>query len=176
MEGVDPAADPMNGWEADFNNDPFAAMGSGKWEIQPISRMFQKLFAFIAGLNSEQVEVEMTRPVTVFHQPSADGKETQEMCFWLGSKWQDSPPQPSSQEVYIQERPLIRAYARKFGGFAMSYDDYHKHYLALKEDLKGASKTDFEDVEGMFFQASYDSPFIMKNRRNEVWIQEKKAA
>lgn len=58
---------------------------------------------------------------------------------------------------------------RQFGGFAMSHDDWKSQYDQLKLDLKEVGAK-FND-NGEFYHLSYNSPFVLKNRRNEVWIE-----
>ena len=51
----------------------------------------------------------------------------------------------------------------------MSHDDYASEHQKLLNDLKkdGAK---FKK-NGEFIQVSYNSPFTMENRVNEVWIE-----
>ena len=62
-------------------------------------------------------------------------------------------------------------YVRQFGGFAMSHDDYVSEYEMLVDDLKKDEASFTESGEYIF--VSYNSPFEMENRRNEVWIKVK---
>ena len=62
-------------------------------------------------------------------------------------------------------------YVRQFGGFAMSHDDYASEYEKLVDDLKKDEASFTESGEYIF--VSYNSPFEMVNRRNEVWIKVK---
>ena len=90
----------MNGWQEKYENDPLRAMSSSGWKKQASSKMFMKLFKYIAGANSMGEEVEMTTPVPTKHTPIGNDVEEQVMCFWLGSPWQDtSAPQPLAKDA-----------------------------------------------------------------------------
>jgi len=164
---TDPTKDPMNGWEDDYAN-AWDAMANGPWEDQPSSQMFQKLFAYIAGMNADYETIDMTTPVTTYHTPTTkDNMETQTQCFWMGYPEDGKPPQPMRKDTFIRERKAMKLYVRQFGGWALSYDDYHKEYETLKADLKGKSIK-----ENTYYDLSYNSPFEVRNRRNEIWIEQ----
>jgi len=179
MTEVVPSKDPMNGWQQKFNNNPLAAMAASKnakkEDRAPRNKMFMRLFKYILGVNSEGQEIDMTTPVptTHFARLSQDGDvvedlEDQEMCFWLGQEWQDKPaPQPIKEDVYVTEKQKLTVYVHRFGGFAFSDEDYRVKYNQFKKLLKG-SGLDFEDK--VWRHASYNSPWDMGKRRNEIWI------
>ena len=113
MEDIDPTADPMNNWEEEFGNNPYEAMASDKWKEQTSSKMFMKLFKYIAGVNKDFVEIEMTTPVTTVHDPNSPTNEKQEMCFWLGTMYQTKPaPEPMMSDVMIKEKPTTQYYVK----------------------------------------------------------------
>lgn len=88
----------MNGWQQKYDNDPLKAISSSGWKKQASSRMFMKLFKYISGANSMGKEVDMTTPVPVKHTPTGNvfaNMEEQQMCFWLGSQWQDKSAPPA---------------------------------------------------------------------------------
>ena len=63
-----------------------------------------------------------------------------------------------------------QVYVRKFGGFAMSQNDWRSQYFKLRSDLQkeGAKFKDNKE----FSHLSYDSPeSTIKNRRNEIWVE-----
>jgi len=173
MKDVVPSADAMNGWQERYNNDPLRAMSSKEWKKQASSKQFMKLFKFISGVNTMGEEIEMTTPVPVMHVPTGDDIEDMKMCFWLGSEWQNKDaPQPLGKDAAttkIREGKGMKVYVHRFGGFAMSHNDYIAHYNKLKEAL------DQDGVKyktnGEYFNIGYNSPFEMKNRRNEIWIE-----
>jgi len=172
---VIPSADPLNGWKEKFNNNIFTAMASKKYKKQSSSKQFMKLFKYISGVNTMGEEIPMTTPAIVQHIPKGEDLEDMKMCFWLGSAWESKdPPQPigkdiASTEVYNGKG--VKVYVRQFGGFAMSHDDYASEYEKLVDDLKKDEASFIESGEYIF--VSYNSPFEMENRRNEVWIKVK---
>jgi len=179
MLDVVPSKDPMNGWQEKFDNNPLAAMAASKQvnkkDKAPRNRMFMRLFKYILGVNSEGEEIEMTTPVPTTHfakltasGEAVDDLEDQEMCFWLGTPWQDTQaPQPIKDNVYVTEKPKLLVYVRQFGGFAFSDSDYRMKYNEFKQSLASDGLL-FEDK--VWKHASYNSPWDMGERRNEIWI------
>ena len=107
--------DPLKDWEIVFNNDPMAAMAAKKKMDRPSSTMFKKLFRYIIGVNSDQAEIKMTRPVTTIRQKikGKPGMETAVMCFWTGTPWANRKlPQPNDKSVFIQNRPELDVFVR----------------------------------------------------------------
>jgi len=87
---VDTAADPLAGLE---KANPWVLMQSKRSRKTPSSIMFMRLFRYISGVNQEQEEVAMTRPVVDMHKVIREDRvgnvEMQLMCFYLPSKYQD---------------------------------------------------------------------------------------
>jgi len=169
---VDNSEDPFAGLK---NIDPFTLMGSKRWKKQASSIMFKELFKYISGVNKEGIEIEMTRPVSTHHAIKVEqyggDQEVQEMCFYVPSKHQDSPPEPlATSPVYINERPTMRVYVRRFSGWALTAEPWSEQRELLESLLIGKPHHEKE-----YFTNGYDSPFVMKNRRNEVWIQKLEA-
>jgi len=169
---VDTAEDPMAGLE---NVNPFVLMSSKRWKKQPSSIMFMELFKYISGVNKEGNEVEMTRPVSTHHSIKkkhfGGDVEIQEMCFYIPAEHQANPPQPLDKSpVYIFQRPTMRVYVLRFGGFAMSSDTWQKNRDLLDNLLLGKPHHDSE-----YYTNGFDSPMTLFNRRNEVWIQDLEA-
>jgi len=172
-KSVTPSADVMNGWQEKYDNNPLRAMSSRGWKKQASSKMFMKLFKYISGANSMGVEIDMTTPVPTKHTSTGNDKEEQQMCFWLGSKWQNKPAPAALgkdlETTRVVQGQAIKVYVRRFGGFAMSQDDWHSQYKLLEKDLKKDGA--IIKGSGEFYHLSYDSPFVMENRRNEIWIE-----
>lgn len=145
-------------------------MSSVDWENLPMNKMFMKLYKYIIGLNEGNKEIQMTRPVTTkLTQSRRSRLYDEEMCFWLGSEYNNSrkePPRPIDRKVSIIERDEIRVFVKKFPGYALSHSDMETEYEQLKRDLRGK----LFDTQG-FYYVSYNSPFVTNNRRNEIWIQ-----
>jgi hypothetical protein len=56
-----------------------------------------------------------------------------EMCFYIGSGHQSSPPAPTKEGVYIQAAAR-RLYTRRLGGY-MSQSDWNNEVQDLKNKL-----------------------------------------
>jgi len=169
MNDMDPTKDPMNGWEQKYHN-PYSAMMFGPWQKEPSARMFYPLFDYIGGRgNADHTKIPMTSPVPFMHTPIGEGLETETQCFWLGTEYRNKEaPTPTSSDVTIVTMPAFEAYVKRFGGFALSDDDYRKPYNAFKKNLLAAGKQIKSDS---WISCSYDAPFVPFNRRNEVWIE-----
>ena len=101
----------MNGWQEKFDNDPMKAMSAKLYKKQPSSKMFMKMFRYIAGANMMGEEVKMTIPVPTKHTPAFNDLEEQVMCFWLGTPWQNKPapkplPKDAQSTKIVQGQPL----------------------------------------------------------------------
>jgi len=180
---VDTAADPLAGLE---KMNPFDVMTSRRYQKTPKSQMFMELFRYIQGVNKNQEEIEMTRPVLVFHNVTKETTignfEDQQMCFYLPSKYQenhqhpeqkeslhapDTPPEPlDNAKVYFYTRPAMQVFVRRFGGFALTHQTWEDQKELLEESLLGKKYN-----PSQYFSASYDNPWPLTEKRNEVWIQ-----
>merc|ERR1711881_562970 len=163
---------------------------SRRYQKTPQSQQFMELFRYISGVNQNQEEIEMTRPVVVFHnitkETSLGNYENQTMCFYLPKKYQEhdqegenhqqtkpaprhaaaTPPTPINDRVFILTRPRMEVFVRRFGGFALTHDAWVKQKEYLEEDILGQKYNPAE-----YFTASYNNPWQLSNRRNEVWLQ-----
>ena len=112
---VDVTEDPMKGWRERFGNDAMAAMRAKKKMKGKSSGMFMKLFRYIIGVNSQHVEIDMTRPVTTIRKPVKGNAnmEVKVMCFWTGTPWAKKElPQPMDKSLFIQYRPQVDVFVR----------------------------------------------------------------
>merc|ERR1712193_542397 len=71
------------------------------WKDRPQSKMFMKLFRYIAGVNQE------------------DGKITKDMCFYITKEFQSNPPEPVDPDVKILKSKERAVFVKQFGGYAM---------------------------------------------------------
>merc|ERR1712029_915249 len=185
---IDTVADPFAGLE---DMSPFSVMSSKRWKRHHTSRMFMELFKYISGVNQNQEEMEMTSPVVTTHEVVKEDPqgnyEDQEMCFYLPSQYQENhsheekdelrearheqmtaPPPLDNNKVYLKTRPAMYVFARRFGGFPLTHDQWEKQRLTLEADLLvGRLKYKI----GEYMTVGYDSPWKMVKRRNEVWMQ-----
>jgi len=179
---VDTAADPLAGLD-DMN--PFEIMGSKRYQRRHESQMFMELFRYISGVNKEQEEIEMTRPVAVFHNITEEtpigNYEDLCMCFYLPSKYQsdhqherssrhvaETPPEPLGDSVYLYTAPAHHVFVRRFGGYALTHNHWEQERKALEADLVYDSH---KYQQGQYYTAAYDHPWKLHHRRNEVWMQ-----
>jgi len=175
MEDINPEMDPMNDWQSRYDNNPIAAMSDLKYksEDRPANDMFMRMFRYIQGVNDRYEKIDMTIPVPTTHNTTSNKMESQEMCFWLGSKYRSNknnvePPIPiPSLGVQIGQKKGFTVFVREFGGWAMADKDYRQEYMKLKEDLNLVAER-FD--QKLWQHVSYNSPWEQNNRRNEVWI------
>ena len=154
---------------------------------KPENKMFLKLFRYIAGVNSEAQEIEMTVPVISKLAPSNDNKMTKEMCFYITKEFQENPPQPIDKDVVIKKSSERVVFVKKFGGYAMRDSVWMDNAAAFREEISDRGvrvlNVNFkklivnfradELMEGYFYTAGYDSPMKFWNRRNEVMFEKK---
>ena len=133
--------------------------------------MFKKLYRYIFGVNSLRLQIPMTKPVSNKITPLANDRHDHEMCIWLGSQWEDKmPPEPLDRGLYVQTQETMIVFVRKFGGWALSHNDWLKQKAKLTKGL-----LDDVDVASNFYTAAFDSPWARGERRNEVWVRELKS-
>jgi len=129
--------------------------------------MFQKLFNYITGSNSENINIDMTSPVSTKWQNGdvTDGSQIEhEMCFYLNKEHQMNPPKPSSPDVYIVSRPAMTVYTREID-HRMNHQDWMDESSALDAMIKAmgfAAESDELYVNG------YSDPMSI-HQRNELW-------
>merc|ERR1712215_271490 len=133
---------------------------------KPQNKMFMKLFRYIAGVNKERLEIEMTVPVLSSMEPGEDGMMKKEMCFYLTKEVQNNPPQPEDPDVKIEQKKEMVVFVKQFGGYAMRDSVWLKQAADFSDQLAEdrANEVDFDK----FYTAGYDSPMKFWNRRNEV--------
>merc|ERR1712002_1150176 len=135
------------------------------WKKKPENKMFMKLFRYIAGVNTERQEIDMTVPVLSRMTPLEDGKMNKQMCFYLTKEAQKNPPQPEDSDVKIEQNKEMVVFVKQFGGYAMKDSVWAKEANKFAEEL--ADRAD--EVEfSPYLTAGYDSPMKFWNRRNEV--------
>merc|ERR1711878_51082 len=136
------------------------------WKDRPQSKMFMKLFRYIAGVNKDSQEIEMTVPVWSKMVLSQDaGKITKDMCFYITKEFQSNPPEPVDPEVKIVKSKERIVFVKQFGGCAMQDSVWMKEADKFRSELSERSN---EVDLSYFWTAGYDSPMKFWNRRNEV--------
>lgn len=178
-EPVKPDLDDLNGWQDEFEANPMDALASAVWENSPFVSMHRKLLRYVFGVNADVTEIEEALPTIVVHEPVAEDYEEyrvgsegrmeyQSVCMPLGGEYvRSKPPQSIDDDLHIVYKEAHRAYARRFDGFPLSYNDYHKEYLELVKTLKRQA---IAVNSPNWSHGIYNSFFKMKGRRNEVFI------
>jgi len=142
------------------------AMETDFWEDRSqMSGVFMRLFRYITGANEQKQKIDMTVPVVNTHT-----KDAVYMAFFMPPE-HSNPPQPTDSNVRIYRAPKGQFYVKSFSGFAYGIfgnKNYFKVALTdLIQKMEDASQT-VDDT--MFFTASYNSPWDLFGRHNEVWI------
>jgi len=170
---IDVNNDPMKDWRTEFDNDAMAAVSARKKLNTGKGKMYKKLKRYITGVNSQYAEIEMTKPVTTIRQKvkggsSAEGLEYQTKCIWTGTPWDNKElPTPVDKSVFIQTRPKLDVFVRRFGGWALS----EKKWAEEKQELMKSLGSRMEEVDMEYYATvGYQSPWTKENRRNEVWL------
>lgn len=143
---------------------------------------FMRLFRYITGSNSVQVDIDMTAPVqlsSVSEEISMTAPvqrvETEEgwrIAFMLPSRFSmETAPLPTDERIYL--RPVagqLMAVVRYSGRWTER--NYDKHKEKLLESVEAAAIESIGVVESAAYDAPYVLPFL---RRNEVMIEVKSA-
>merc|ERR1712088_735557 len=87
------------------------------WKDRPQGKMFMRLFRYIAGVNKDSQEIEMTVPVWSKMVVSQDGKITKDMCFYITKEFQSNPPEPVDPEVKLVKSKDRIVFVKQFGGY-----------------------------------------------------------
>ncbi|XP_045211756.2 heme-binding protein 2-like, partial [Mercenaria mercenaria] len=135
---------------------------------QDRKELFDKLFYYISGNNTEHMKIPMTAPVveTVLHGQGPDCESTFTFQFMIPFDLQKSPPQPTAQDINITTMPEMSVYVRVFGGY-LNGTDIQNNIIKLSEDINDSSKY----IANPYYSAGYDNPFQILNRHNEVWLR-----
>lgn len=166
-ETINNGDDPFDGWRERFRGDGRAAMENSE-DLDKANKMFQRLFRYIIGVNSESKVIPMTKPV-VDHRVNLPGDRTKhELCFWSGTKYTTTElPEPTDEEVYFVPMQAQVVFIKRFGGYALSSEDWIAEKNELMELIKDRPDV---DLDAGFFSVGFDGPTKTEGRRNEIWI------
>lgn len=84
--------------------------------------------------------------------------------FYLPDEYQEKPPEPENDKVFIETTPTIEVFVASFGGWN-SQDKFTKAAAKLHATLRDGGRS---VSDGAYYTAGYDSPFRLTNRHNEV--------
>lgn len=119
---------------------------------------FMKLFNYIDGNNDDQQKIAMTTPV--FMHPD------QRMSFVLPKENQDRPPQPSADDVTLENRAGFKAAVVRFNGRA-NKELIKTNTQNLREWMAKMKFTEADEP----IVAQYDPPWTPGHmRKNEIII------
>ena len=123
---------------------------------------FYKLFQFISGNNSKGEKIEMTTPVYMKEDNNSNTME-----FVMPSSFNmESISKPNDESIEIYEsKPKYFACVR-YGGYSNS-GKFKTHSKKLIEKL---SELNIKTIGDLFY-VSYNSPYKVFNRRNEVMVE-----
>ncbi|XP_058526984.1 heme-binding protein 2 isoform X2 [Ochotona princeps] len=122
-----------------------------------------------------ELKMKMTAPVTSFVEPGSGpfSEAIVTVSLYLPLEQQSDPPRPSESGVFIEERAGMTVFVRSFDGFSSAQKN-QEQLLTLASILREEGKVFDEKV---YYTASYNSPFKLLDRNNEVWlIQRHKAS
>ncbi|CAD7701758.1 unnamed protein product [Ostreobium quekettii] len=124
-----------------------------------------RLDRYIFGYNDGDHYIQTTTPLVTEMKTNATSYV---VSFFLPFVYQDSPPVPSSPDVFIEARPISTFYVSSFGGFAKS-QLVAEEAQKLRSELQAMGAAYDSDA---YFVAEYDSPFKAANRHNEIWYRQ----
>ena len=123
---------------------------------------FYKLFQFISGNNSKGEKIAMTTPVYM-----KDEENSNTMEFVMPSSYNiESISKPNDESIEIYESEAKYFACVRYGGYSNS-GKFNMHSKKLIEKL---SELNIKTVGDLFY-VSYNSPYKVFNRRNEVMIE-----
>ena len=133
---------------------------------------FDRLFAYISGANDQKVAIDMTTPVLNYIQPPAgpNCNTTFTVSFYVPYKYQTSgPPKPTASDVFIQSIGPLYVGVTEYGGYAFQKEDLAKVVL-LEKEIDRSKDVSVDSTTDSYYSASYDPPFRINNRHNEMWV------
>ena len=123
---------------------------------------FSTLFRYISGANQKNEKIEMTTPVYMYPE---DG--TSAMEFVLPKKYMEQEaPAPSQDNVEIYQSEPGYFAAVRYGGYSNATKVKTHTERLMNEIEKHSLETIAEPVV-----LSYDSPYKVMNRRNEILVE-----
>lgn len=114
----------------------------------------------------ETMPTEVETPQSAESEEDVPNPHKFTMCFYINQEFQENPPTPTSDDVYIEDRPALTVIAKQAGGY-MSEEDWKN--LAMQLQVDSAAREEAGVDYSKFYRAGYDAPMKFWNRRNEVW-------
>lgn len=127
------------------------------------NRNFSKLFQYISGNNEKNEKIAMTTPV---YMTQKQGGNTME--FVLPAKYsKENTALPIDKDIQVYSSKPAYYAAIKFGGYSNS-EKVKTHHKTLLEKIK---ENNLSIVSQQPIALSYNSPYKVFNRRNEVLVE-----
>ena len=144
-----------------------ATVVTGASYDKAVNTGFMRLFSYIGGANEDATKIEMTTPVLVdvVPGPGPTCGTNFTVAFFAGAEGV-AVPAPTSPDLFVRHTPERTVYVASYGGWASE-----STVLAKASELSSALAADGRDFQdGVVLTASYDSPFRLLGRHNEVWL------
>ena len=123
---------------------------------------FYKLFQYISGNNSKGEKIAMTTPVYMNNNNNSNTME-----FVMPSSYKlESISKPNDDNVVLYESEAKHFACVRYGGYSNS----SKFESNSKKLIEKLSELNIKTVGDLFY-VSYNSPYKVFNRRNEVMIE-----
>ncbi|XP_045128263.1 heme-binding protein 2-like isoform X1 [Portunus trituberculatus] len=131
--------------------------------------MFVRLIQYINGENSLGEELAMTGPMTMYKEMSElTGIKKIEMCYYLPTRHQTSPPTPTVEDVVINRKDTMKVAVRSFLGKKLSMEDWEIQKFMLQKDLKqaGVKVVNYENCFGTMYYDPEREEYV-----TEIWYE-----
>ncbi|KAG8449155.1 hypothetical protein GDO86_015999 [Hymenochirus boettgeri] len=150
--------------------------GQAKWACvkmkeeryeQSICLGFMKLMRYICEQNNSGQYIGMTIPIlTIVHTDEAQSElcRSVTVAYYVPTHLQGEPPQPTDQDIIIEEWPPTVVFTRSFGG-ATNEESILREIRLLAELLESPELC----LQDTFIVAGYTNP-AAANRQNEIWF------
>ena len=125
---------------------------------------FQLLFDYISGQNSANEKVPMTAPVAITVLGQQPTNFT--VHFMIPYAYQANTPTPTNPNVFLTDLPELTAYVYQYGGFPTDLS-VAKDSALLESYLK---RDKVAYVPGVYLTGTYDPPYRIIERHNEIWF------
>ncbi|KAE8586463.1 hypothetical protein XENTR_v10021675 [Xenopus tropicalis] len=134
---------------------------------QSICLGFMKLMRYICEQNSSGLYLGMTIPIlTVVRTDESQSELTRSVtvAYYVPNHLQEHPPQPTDQDIIIEEWPPTVVFTRSFGG--PTNEESIMREIHLLAELLESPELCLQDT---FIVAGYTNP-AATNRQNEIWF------
>lgn len=135
-------------------------------------RAYRRLITYLGNLQRNGSPIQMTVPVLTTVEPRTCSvcNITFTMHFFVPSDLVETAPATNAPLLELVEMPEMEVYVRRFGGLVRSLDVWTRTAVQLRAELNQNGIEDYELEMDRFYAVTYDNPWQVTNRRNEVWI------